>query len=72
MGDLKPAPEGQPTSSVMRFLEHSRNDLTEWEHEVAALRRKLRVAENRVACDKEYVKLYGHQVGLRLEQGRKD
>ena len=72
MTELKPAPEGQPTSSIMRFLEHSKHDLTEWEVHAAELKRKLYIAENRVKREKERVKLYGYQLGLRLEQGRKD
>lgn len=69
---LKPAPEGQPTSSVMRMLEHSKQDLADWEQELAYLKRNLAIAESRVERTKETVKLYEYQMGLRLEQGRKD
>ena len=70
MTEFKPAPEGQPTSSVMRFLEHSKGSLAEWEYEVASLKRKLAVAENAVERAKENVKRYEYQVALRVAQGR--
>lgn len=72
MSVLKPAPEGQPTSSVMRFLVAAKGGLAEWEYEVAALKRKLATAENAVERNKGYVKLYEYQLALRLEQGRRD
>lgn len=56
----------------MRFLEHARNDLAEWEQELSLLNRQLATAERVVAHEKENVKLYEYQVALRLEQGRKD
>lgn len=56
----------------MRFLEHAKSDLMEWEQELAYLKRRLAIAESRVERDKEEVKLYEYQLALRLEQGRKD
>lgn len=72
MTKLKPAPEGQPTSSVIRFLEHARNDLADWEQELALLKRQTATTERVIAREKENVKLYEYQLALRLEQGRND
>jgi hypothetical protein len=69
---MKPAPEGQPTSSVKRFLDHAKGDLAEWQFEVAYAKRRLALAERSVERVTGEVELYTYQLGLRLEQGRDD
>lgn len=72
MSVLKPAPEGQPTSSVKRFLDHAKELQSEWEGEVARLKRSLAVAERAVQREAENVVRYDYQLHLRRKQGRDD
>lgn len=69
---LKPAPEGQPTSSIQRFLDHAVKSLQEWEGDVARHKRQLAVAERNVELQKDNIKLYEYQLSLREAEGRVD
>lgn len=69
---LKPAPEGQPTHSIKRFLDHAKDQLEDWEYERSTLLRQLARAERRVESEKSNVELYEYQLQLRREQGRFD
>jgi hypothetical protein len=69
---LRPAPEGQPTSSIQRMRDHSAEEITEWEGVLAQAKRTQAVAERAIAREQSNVKLYEYQLSLREAEGRVD
>ena len=72
MSELKPAPEGQPTSSIQRFLDHTVGEIQDWQGIAARAKRTLAQAERAIEREKSNVKLLEYQLSLREAEGRND
>jgi hypothetical protein len=65
---LKPAPDGQPTTSIQRYLINSRRDNAYWLQAQADAQRSLDRANRMVARTEYTVALHQHQLKLREDQ----
>lgn len=70
--ELRPAPEGQPTSSIRLYLEHSENRHVTWATDIRNLEERLSRARAMADGYAEEVRLYKHQIQLREHEGRDD
>lgn len=63
--EMQPAPTGQPTESIRRYLEHSKARRGEWASTVEELEERLRSARAMRDGYTEEVALYMYQIKLR-------